>query len=711
MEVLEMARQTVYSVCGMCTVRCPIVAEVEDGRVLFLRGNPHAPGMSPGVCARGAAGIALVEDNERPRSPMIRKGERGEGKWQKVSWDTALDYVAEKLKTVFDQYGSRSLLLTDRGGPFRDMHRAFMRGLDTPNYCNHDGSCARNVQHAALSVFGAGRKEMVYDLKNARHVVLQSRNLFEAINVREVSEMTAALEQGCRLSVIDIRSTVSSAKAHNFFQIRPGTDYAFNLAVINELIGKKFYDASYVKQYVADFDHLKDFVRPYTPKWAEKETNVPAAQICSLVKELASAAPSVLWHPGWMTARYKNSFYVSRSAYVINALLGSVGAKGGLPITNKPGDYDRKGLKKFMDLYEKPTEKRADGAGWKYSHFESGPGISHLAFKTIETQDPYPLKAYIAWRHDPLMGFADPDHLQKIFSNLDLLVSVTFSWSDTAWYSDVVLPMSPYLERESIIACKNDLTPYLFVRKRAVEPRYDTRADWEIVSGLAGRFGLKDLVFNSIEDIWNFQLQGTGVTMADFDSKGVVMLGEIPLYRNRDSLKFKNLSGKIEIISEKLEKEGIPSLPPYESLAPPPKGKFRLTFGRCGIHTQGHTVNNPMLFEQMPENVLWINNAAAEKSGIADGDLVEVTGSDGYTETICAKVTDQIHPEAVFTVHGFGHRLPVESRARGKGLADNRFMPKGNEIWDKAGGAVAFQEHFVSVKKKVTHETSQELGE
>jgi thiosulfate reductase/polysulfide reductase chain A len=108
--------------------------------------------------------------------------------------------------------------------------------------------------------------------------------------------------------------------------------------------------------------------------------------------------------------------------------------------------------------------------------------------------------------------------------------------------------------------------------------------------------------------------------------------------------------------------------------------------------------------------VLWINNASAEKQGISDGDLVEVISSDGYRETIQAKVTDQIHPEAVFTVHGFGHRLPVESRARGKGLADNRFMPRGNDIWDKAGGAVAFQEHFVTLKKKVTDKISQEWG-
>ena len=660
-ERMHMARKTVYSVCGMCTVRCPIVAEVEDGRVVFLRGNSHAPGMSGGVCARGAAGIALINDNERPQVPLIRKGKRGEGKWQTVSWDEAFDYVSEKLKGIFKEHGSRSLLLTDRGGPFRDMHRALMRGLGTPNYCNHDGSCARNVQHAALSVFGSGRKDVVYDLKNARHVVLQTRNLFEAINVREVNEMTEALENDCLLSVIDIRSTVSATKAHNFFQVRPGTDYAFNLAVIHELIDKKLFDADYVEKYFSDFDRLEEFVSLCTPEWAERETGVSALRIKSFVKELAEAAPAVLWHPGWMTARYKNSFYVSRSIYIINSLLGSVGTKGGLPMTNKPGDYDRKGLKKFMDLYEKPEEKRADGVGWKYTHFESGPGITHLSFKAIETQDPYPLKAYIAWRHDPLMGFADPDHLKKVFDNLDLLISVTFSWSDTAWHSDVVLPLSPYLEREGLIACKNDLLPYFFIRRRAVEPRYDTKADWEIVSGLAKRMGLTELVFENVEDIWNFQLQGTGVRIEDFDDKGVVLLGDKPLYRDRNSLKFKSPSGKIEIICDKLESQQIPSLLPYDSPIRPPKGTFRLTFGRCGLHTQGHTVNNPLLFEQMPENTLWINDDSAEKLGIADNDWVDVTNADGYSECIRAKVTDQIHrmPCLPYTVSATNCRLKL----------------------------------------------------
>jgi thiosulfate reductase/polysulfide reductase chain A len=105
-----------------------------------------------------------------------------------------------------------------------------------------------------------------------------------------------------------------------------------------------------------------------------------------------------------------------------------------------------------------------------------------------------------------------------------------------------------------------------------------------------------------------------------------------------------------------------------------------------------------MLFEQMPENVLWINAKAAAALKIIDGERVTVSRN-GYSETIAAKVTPLIHPEAVFVVHGFGHRLPVESRAFGRGLADNRFMLGGLDLWDPAGGAIAMQEHFVTVSK------------
>lgn len=695
-----MAAEQIYSICGMCTVRCPMVAEVEDGSINFLHGNPNVPGMKDSLCPRGVAGKALIEDNERIRQPMIREGKRGEGKWRTATWEEALNHVAEKLQAVVDEHGARGVALSDRGGPFRDFHRAFLRGLGSPNYVNHDSSCARNVQHSAQSLMGMGRKGVVYDLRNAKHVVLQLRNIFESISVAEVNDLTDAMQNGCKLTVIDIRANVSASKADRFFMIRPGSDYAFNLAVIHELLANGLYDKDYARKYIQDIEALKTFVRDYTPQWAEEETGIPAREISRFAAQLAKDAPNVVWHPGWMMARYQTTFYLCRSIYIINALLGSVGAKGGLAFVNKPKDVGRSGLKAFQDLFEKPKEKRADGVDWKYPQFEQGPGLAHLLYEAMETGDPYPVKAYIAFRHDPLMGYPEPDRLKEIFDNLDLLVSITFTWCDTAWYADVVLPMSPYLERENVLAAKNFLYPYFFMRRRALEPRFDTKADWEIFAGLARRMGIKELDYQSIEDIWNFQLEGTGVSIEDFNKTGVVNLADKPIYRNREELKFGTESGRIEIISKKLEDQGLQSLKPYEAPERPPEGQFRITFGRCALHTQGHTVNNPALNELMAENVLWINEEPAEKLGISDGDLVNVS-QNGYTEQITAKVTEFIHPEAIFVIHGFGHRLPVESRAYGKGLADHHFMSGTLKKWDPAGGALAYQENFVKVSRAV----------
>jgi thiosulfate reductase/polysulfide reductase chain A len=690
-----MAGEKIFSVCGMCTVRCPIQVDVQDGKIKFIQGTSAIGG---GLCARGSAGLALIEDDERPQYPMIRDGARGEGKWKKVSWEEALDYTAKRLQEVMAKYGPRTVLFSDRGGPFLDLHQAFMRGLGSPNWCNHDVSCARNVMHAAMSLFGFGRKGVSYDLKNAKHVVLQTRNMFEAINVKECNDLMSALSDGCKLTVIDIRATKTAAHASRFFLVRPGTDYAFNLAVIHQILKDKLYDEEFVDLWIKDFDALRDFVQPYTPQWAAQETGVDANNLIAFTRELAEAKPAIIWHPGWMNARYRDSFYMSRTAYIINSLMGAIGSKGGLPIANTPGDVGRKGLKKLVDLFPKPKEQRADGVGWRYPHMDPGPGLLHLAFQAVATEDPYPVKAYIAYRHDPMMAMPEPERQKKIFENLDFLVSVTFSWSDTAWLADVVLPLSPYLERESILAAKNGVKPSFFVRQRAVQPRFDTRADWEILCGLAKRLGIEPLAFEAIEDIWNYQLQDTGVTIADFKATGSVSLSDKPHYWPRQELKFATPSGKIEIINGRWENAGQKCLKPYESPQRPEPGTFRITFGRCPVHTQGHTVNNKLLHEQMPENVLWINQEAAAKLGIQDGDQVEV-GSNGHKGQIKAMVTEFIHPEAVFMVHGFGHTLPVESRACGKGMADNVFMPKGLDKWDPAGGALALQEHFVSVRK------------
>lgn len=698
--------QLTHSVCGMCSARCPITVETCNDTVKMLYGNLQSP-LKGALCARGVAGKALLEDNERPQSPLIRQGARGEGKWRAVSWDEALDHVAQKITEAQNRYGRQTVLWSDREGPFTDLSRGFMRGLGSPNVCSHSPSCDLNAHHACKAVLGLGRGMTVYDFANAKHIVLQTRNIFEAINLGEARTVMQALRKGCKLTVIDIRQNVTSSKADKFHIIRPGTDYAFNLAVINTLISENLYNKEYVRAHTTGFDALVAFVAPYTAQWAAQECGIEPRAITDLAHVLAAAAPQVIWHPGWMTSRYADSFQVGRTALVITALLGGTGAKGGIVPGRTPKDCGKSGLKKFVDLYPAVKLPRADGLGFENKAFDPGKGLLHKAFDAISSppEGVPPVKVYMAWRHDPLQGFPDPDALKKKLDGLDLLVSTTFSWSDTAWYADVVLPMSTYLERESIIAGKNGLKPQFFVRRRAVQPRYDTRADWEIISGLSHRLGLDSLVFDSAEAVWNFQLEGTGLTIEDFDAKGFISLTDDALYVDQSTYAFPTGSGKVELSSESYgkgfaENAGISMLPPYISPQSPPEGTFRITFGRVAVHTQGHTVNNPLLYEQVPENTVWINTDSAKRAGLKPGDRVRVLDARGGNMGEAGiKITAFIHPEAVFVVHGFGHDLPCESLAVDKGIADNKCLKGGLDLQDQGGGGLSLQEHFVSLEK------------
>lgn len=694
-----MPAKTVYSVCGMCPVRCPIEVDVENGECRFIQGNRQVPSIRGALCTRGAAGIPFVRDDERPQFPMLRTGERGAGRWQRLSWEEAFSAAAEKIAAVRERHGGRSLLWADTGGPFSDLRQAFVRGLGSPNYFSEASVQGVNRQHAALSLFGFTDDHLVPDLKNASEVVLQARNLFESVHIQQANDLLDSLENGGRLTVVDVRATVTTGKADRFLLIRPGTDYALNMAVIHILLKHQLYDAAYAEKWIADLDELGRMAGAFTPEIAEAETGIRAADIEALAHDLAKAAPRVVWHPGWRSARHTDSFFVCRTAFIINALLGAIGARGGLPLASRPEEVGQRGLIRFTDRFPAVTEPRADGVGWKFPAFEGGPGLLHEALAAVGSADPYPIKTFIVYQQDPLAELPEPERLAAAFANLDALICITSAWSETAWHADLVLPLSPYLERESLIAQTDGLKPAFLLRRRCAPPRFDTRADWEIIGGLARRLGMESLAFASAEEIWKFQLEGTGVRLPDFDTRGVVELAGRPHYdRLTENFRYPTDSGKIEMVSFRWRRQGLPSLGPYAPVASPAAGTFRLTMGGCGLHSEGHTVNNPLLHRQMPENVLWMNQTAAAGLGIADGEIVLVSAP-GASGRIKVRLSEFIHPEAVFTVPGFGRTLPVESRARGRGLAVNRLMPGGLDLRDPSGGGLALNAHVVSVRK------------
>jgi len=693
-----MIKKIVYNICRMCPAQCPVQVEVENEESRFVMGNLYASGINGALCPRGAGAISMIRDDERPQFPMIRKGNRGEGKWTKASWKEALDYFAEKIESVRSKHGAKSILWSDGDRSLNELHKAFMSGLGSPNYCNENSAGLSNVSNASFSLFGFDSNHFVYDFLNSKHVVLQARNMFGAIEIKDVNDLLDGLEEGGHLTVIDVRSNITAGKADKFLMIKPGTDYALNLAVIHVILEEKLYNSAKAAVFINDLEKLQNFVRPYTPAFAEAETGIKADDIIALAKTLAKAAPAVIWYPGQMAAKYKDSFYVCRTAFIINALLGSIGAKGGVAIAATPEDAGGKGLKKLTKLVLKIKENRADGLGWMYPHLEDKGGLLHLAFKAIQTQNPYPIKAYIACGSDPLSSYPDPEAIKKTFENLDFLVSMPYCWSDIAWHSDLILPLSPYLESDDILKQVNGLHPCFFIARKCSKSKFDTLPSWQIISEMAKRLNIVPLMFNSIEKIWAYQLQETGVKIEDFDKTGFVGLSKKLIYLKKENIKFNTPSGKIEIISEKMEKQNIPSLLNYAPKGKQSEGQFRLTIGRCSVHTPAFTRNNDLLHEQMPENKLWLNSTVAEKLNISNDEIVLIKNKD-RSGKIKVFLTEFIHPEAVFMVHGFGSGIPPESRTKEIGVADNILMPGGLDIWDVSGGGLALQEHFVSISK------------
>ena len=214
----------------------------------------------------------------------------------------------------------------------------------------------------------------------------------------------------------------------------------------------------------------------------------------------------------------------------------------------------------------------------------------------------------------------------------------------------------------------------------------------QIDGGICERDGTVPEILHG--DTSPFQLEGTGVSVEDF-RHGSVSLADAPIDLGP---RFATPSGKIEVLFGPWREAGLPSLMPWQDVPRPGKGQFRLIVGRNARHTHSHTQNNPLLYDSLPENRAWIAPERARELGVEDGDAVRMERADGKGGEIRVRVIPGMHPDAVFMLHGFGHRLPVESRARGKGLADQEFMHGGLDKEDAMVHGLALQEHFVTLR-------------
>lgn len=691
----------VASVCEMCTARCPILVRVRDGKAMRIEGNPKEKATKGAICARGNAGISLLEDPDRVRTPLIRVGERGKGQFREASWDEAYRYIADRLGAIRERHGPEALGVARRPSAGDTFLLPFAKAFGTPNIFTHESTCpmARNV---ALEV-SLGTAGVATDYSKLDYLVSFGRNHMETIAVPQAQGILAALDRGARVVYLDPRRTPTSTAATTWLQPRPGTDLAFALAMLNVLIAEKLYDQDFVERYTHGFKELAEAVREYTPQWAAKETGIEAGVILDVARDFGGARPRAVADFGWFTAGYLNEFQLRRAIIALNALVGNLEVPGGIFLV--------KGLKKYgteLGSWKKPefpkvTAERVDGAGvpGRFPLVPTNDGLIQALPESVLTGKPYPIRAFIAHRFDPLAAVPDQARMVEALKKLDLLVSVDVYMGDTGAYADVILPECTYLERTDPVIEASGLAPKIRYRQQTVPPQGDARPSWRIYKELAEATGLGEyFAYRNIDEVVASQLAPLGVTTAKLAKTGQwVPPGAEPTYLRGDDptapVKLKTPSGKIELFSEELAELGFEPALRYLGPPDPPPGAFRLIQGKSAVHTNSATPNIPWLHELRPENELWIHPVPAARLGIGDGDGVVVRAGD-REQRGRAKVTTDILEDTVFAYHGWGRMSPGLSRVKGKGIGGNHLMVAET---DPVSGSLAMRQTFVKVER------------
>ncbi|BAI80150.1 molybdopterin oxidoreductase, molybdopterin-binding subunit [Deferribacter desulfuricans SSM1] len=696
----EYGLKKIHTWCEMCFWGCGVTALKRNGKVFKLEGQEKCPNNYGKLCAKGNAGVYQLYDPDRLKSPMIRTGERGSGKFKEVSWEEAYNYIAEKVKKISDYYGSKSLALIAHGSgehAFISLLEALgSHNIAIPAY----SQCMGSREIGWWLTYGMGFTGHEYgDGEHSKCMMFLGRNILEALQVGEAKKVIDGLSKGAKLIYVDPRYSKTAAKADYWLQIKPGTDLALLLGMINFIIENKLYNEDFVKKYCYGFDELKKEVKQYTLEWTSRETEIPAKQIAEVCYELAKAAPQCFIHPGRRLTRYGNDTQTVRAIGILNALFGNWGMPGGfyVPVAMKiktPHMYE------LEEEHGKHKFERVDGAGEKYKLAPKNLGRENGLFEAILTGKPYPIKGLFVYGTNFFEHYPDNKVAKKIANSLDLLVTCEIYMTETALYSDVILPESTYLERWDPITIQADKYPFIQYREPASVKLFNTKGAWEIASELAKTMNLK-IKYKTVQEYNKEFLKTIGISEDVLKRDGCyvfpVKKGMYPQAEGKE-LKFRTMSRKIELYSKFLDRLGFDPIPKYTKAPNPAPDEFRLLFGRMSYHTHARTQNNRWLLALHNFDVkLWIHPKRAAQLGITDGAKVRIRKGDKVSDELTAYVTDLIHPECIFIPHGFGRFSKFMKYAyEMKGASDAEFCSNGV---DPISGAAAFHNGFVKVER------------
>ena len=647
------ASKEIFTDCTLCYHSCGTRVTVEGGKAVKVRGLESHPLNMGRLCPKGAHALDVVYSPDRLKQPL----KRNKGGFEEITWDQAIDEIAEKLTRLKSEYGPQvfGFFCGSIGVENLEMStlvHLLRSGYGTPNFFSVESICYRMRIRTRQLTFGRYPTEE----PDTNLYILWGHNPDQS-DFPLKFYMKKNLKKGAKLVVIDPKRIPMADQADMYLRIRPGTDGALALAMMNVIIEEDLYDHNFVERHTAGFDKLVPHVKPFTPDWAAELTWIPADDIRTLARLFATTKGASIFQGTCTQDQTANGTQNSRAFAVLQTITGNINVPGGWvtsppPRFGHPG-YSVEGMPLGGDQY--PLFYNLWGRKAPY-------GVVTLVPESI----PEKLKAFLVIGGNPLISMPDSKAFKSAFKKLDLLVVHDLFMTETARAAHYVLPACSHLEKWGIAYTYNvcHCLPFLMLRKKCIEPLHESWSEWRFLTELGLRLGMKDrFPWKSEEEFVSFMVAPSGLS---FD----YLLNEKPegdfyaekTYTSPEGF-FRTPSKKIEIYSDALEQVGFDPLPSYLE---PERGPVRgdksflkkypliLSVGNRNLyytHSQHHQVE--ALQKLSPDPLAEMGPETASKFGVGDGDPMVVETNRGQVK-MRARVDKRVAEGVVLVPHGWG---------------------------------------------------------
>lgn len=670
------------SYCGLCHPRCGMLLHIDNGKVVKITGDPDHPISRGTLCERGRLMLDHIYHEDRLNYPLKRVGERGEGRWERVTWDQALDEVAEKLAKLKDEYGAETLAFTH--GTKRTYHwdcRRFFNLFGSPNTCGVNTICMCPSYATEYATYGG--MVMGSEVAGAKCVVMWGCNASKSNPVGLYPQIVHARKNGAKVMVIDPRRTKEAEKADMWLKIRPGTDLALMLGWIRYIIKNDLYDREFVANWTVGFEELKVAVESYTPERVAEITTVPADLVVESARMYATVSPAVIPFGLGLDKQGINSTQCARGRAILRAITGNLEVPGG-DIFSMAGEVGKIRDLEYLELNDLiPESQRAKQLGVREYPFFGFPGwernsaankklpegyvaapeawhsnLAHVreVMRAIRTGKPYPVTAAITLANNPLLALPNTKQVFEALKALQLYVVMDYYMTPSAAMADYVFPASTTVEQPELWLTSGFCMPC----SQGIDPLHERRNSYDFYRGLGMRLGQEDYwPWETMKDVYDHCLEPIGLTFEQLEKQNGV-LGHRE-YRQYEKYGFGTPSGKVELKSSIFEELGADPLPEYHEPVWSPQGSpdlakdyplILITGSRFMpmYHSEQRQIEKAR--KKVPDPLVSIHPETAEKLGLEEGDWAVISTPLGSIRQR-VKITDVMQPGMVDAQHSW----------------------------------------------------------